>query len=802
MFKKYNEILVIALLSALLTGLIVLFNLNLRSPEGDKSQLQISVENSSNRWNDLFYKSQNPRPPSGDVIVLAIDEPSLIEVGRWPWSRNTINNITKQLLSYNIKTLSYDIFFSERENVKSDDTFAKTVEQNADKLIFGTYSQTKLLKVKPYQDFCLTQAFLYTGGDSLVKINPFFAVIDETNKYEEIPFNKLFTPIFGAIDSESEKDFLAHHDAKNLSALTSYQLNTLNYYKKQSVYDYCVDWLTPDDKYKWEFNPALKKLYHSLFKTIDDDQLNKALDDFKKENIYIPIPQYVMWLQNIITIQNSAKYTASLVSHPDHDGVVRGYPLILRTGNQLGTSYIPSLALQAYLAATGFQSQFHIEILKGKKKVTSAEIFDVTSGDANVFMNNVPVDEEAKLLIDYYGKKNAITYVSAKELLNGSDKLEYFVRNDFESDQFALQKKTASKAEFLYGKNIILGATAVGIYDIRTTPNDINYPGPEIHATVLSNLLQKDFLQFDPDEKFFVPVLFFIFVFYNLVILIKTGARFGVFYFAFTFLAIIVYQYTKFESGIIYASSMLFAVLYSIAYFLTFIYKYFFQARRSNAIKAAFSKYVSKDVVEEILKNESAIELRGQKLHMSVFFSDIRGFTSFSENMDPVEVSQLLNLYFTPMSAIINAHQGTIDKYIGDAIMAMFGAPINYKEHAAQACSAALGCVEALNKINDDFAKRNWPLIRAGIGINSGYMNAGNIGSETIQNYTVIGDAVNLASRIQGLNKEYGTQILITEFTYELVKDQFECREIDKVEVRGRIEPIMIYELVSLKTRQ
>lgn len=801
MLKKYNEIVLIAFLSAVLTGLIVLFLQQLSSDESKKSQLQISVENSSNRWNDLFYKSQNPHPPSNDVIVLAIDEPSLIEVGRWPWSRNTINNITKQLLANQVKTISYDIFFSEKENDKSDDTFAKTVEQNSDKLIFGTYSQSKLF-VKPYQDFCLTQAFLYTGGDSLVKVNPFFAVIDETNKYEEYPFNKLFVPIFRAIDDQAEKDFLLKHEAKSTAALTSYQLNTLAYYKKQSVYDYCVDWLTSEDSYDYNYNESLKNLYYSLFKTENDADLAVAINDFKKENKFIPIPQYVMWLQNILTIQNSAKYTASLVVHPNHDGVVRGYPLVLRTGNQLGTSYIPSLALQAYLAATGYQTQFHIEIEKGAKKVASAEVYDVTTGDSNVYLHRLPIDDEAKLQINYYGKKNAITYVSAKELLNDSDKLEYFIRDDFDSDQFAFKKRTVSKAEFLFNKNIILGATALGIYDIKTTPNDINYPGPEIHATVLSNLLQRDFLYFDPSEYLFVPIVFFIFVFYNLVVLIKTGARFGVFYFAFTLLAILSYQYTKFEDGILYASSMLFAGLYSFAYFLTFIYKYFFQARRSNAIKKAFSKYVSKDVVEEILKNEDAIELRGQKLHMSVFFSDIRGFTSFSENMDPVEVSELLNLYFTPMSAIITAHQGTIDKYIGDAIMAMFGAPINYKEHAYLACSSALGCVEQLKKINEEFSKRNWPLINAGIGINSGYMNAGNIGSETIQNYTVIGDSVNLASRVQSLNKEYNTQILITEFTYELVRDQFNCREIDKVVLRGRHEPIRIYELQSLKVKQ
>ena len=182
---------------------------------------------------------------------------------------------------------------------------------------------------------------------------------------------------------------------------------------------------------------------------------------------------------------------------------------------------------------------------------------------------------------------------------------------------------------------------------------------------------------------------------------------------------------------------------------------------------------------------------------MSVFFSDIRGFTSFSENMDPVELSELLNKYFTPMSDIITRHQGTIDKYIGDAIMAMFGAPINYPDHAVKICTAALECLEELKKINVEFAARNWPRIGVGIGINTGQMNAGNIGSNTIQNYTDIGDSVNLASRLQTLNKTYNTSIIISEFTYEFVKDKFNCRAIDKVTVKGRNEPVTIYELIS-----
>lgn len=791
MFKKHLELILAFTLSAVLAAGLALFLKHFNTLESDKSQLQLSLENSSSRWNDLFYRPNKNKKPSEDVIIVAVDDSSLIEVGRWPWSRNVINQIAQQLISYGVKTISFDIFFSEDENKAADENFVKTVTKTPEKLIFGTYSQTKHF-VQPYQDYCLTQAFLYTGGDNLVKVNPFFVVIDEDNIYEELAFNTLFTPIFNQIDRESEADYLQRNKIADLNSLTLFQKNTLNYYKKQWVYDYCTDWLTESDGFDFRRNPALKDIYFSLFKVSKEAALEKAILEFKQKSLLIPIPQYTMWLQNITSLQKAAQYTASLVSHPDQDGTVRGYPLLLRTGNQLGTSYIPSLSLQAYLAATGYQSQFKIEKIGNKKRVAAVEIFDV---DTNNTVTSVPVDEEGKLQINYYGKQNTIFYVSAKEFLNDSAEIEYSRANE----SGIVEKFTSSKKVFLKNKSAIIGATAVGIWDIKTTPNDINYPGPEIHATILSNLLNKDYLSFDINEAARAPWILFLFLLINSVVLIKTTARFGVFYFLATLALLVWYQNERFITGTMFHSSLAFFVLYIAAYLLTFIYKYFFQSRKSNEIKRAFSKYVSKDVVEEILKNEGAIELRGQKLHMSVFFSDIRGFTSFSENMDPVEVSELLNKYFTPMSAIITSHQGTIDKYIGDAIMAMFGAPVNYKDHAYQACLSALECTKQLDQINIEFTKRNWPKINAGIGVNSGYMNAGNIGSKTIQNYTVIGDSVNLASRVQGLNKDYGTQILITEFTYELVKDRFECREIDKVAIRGRTEGIRIYELIDLK---
>ena len=796
MFKKHFESILALVLAFCLSGALYLYLSHLESADSDKSNLQTAIENASHRWNDLFYRDKSLQTPAQDVILLAIDEPSIIEIGRWPWSRNVINRISEQLLKYKVKTIAYDIIFSESEASDADINFANTISKASDKMIFGTFSDDISYAV-PYQDYCLTQAFLYTGGGTLAKVNPYFSVEDNENKYEELEFNTLFSPVFDAISENSEKQYLENFEIESTKKLSRYQFNTLDYYKKQRVYDYCNNWLTKNDEFAFSENPQLAELYLKLFKVTDVNSLNTAINDFKK-TVRNPIPQYVMWRQNIESIQNIAQYTASFVAQPDQDGIIRNYPLILRTGNQLGTSYIPSLGLQSYLAATGYQALFKIEQVQNKKRVDRVEIRDV-SGDSEKLVTTLPVDYEGKLLINYYGRQNTINYVSAKDLLNSSPKMEYRRAVEYSGSKRTNEIITVNKAEFLKDKNIVFGATAIGIYDIRSTPNDIKYPGPEIHATILSNLLNQQFLTYDKHEIKNATGIFFVFILASLFVFLKTGARFGALFFAFLLSVLIALEYYNYNHGTLYQSSFLFLNLLFLAYFATFIYKYFFQSKKSNQIKKAFSKYVSKDVVEEILKNESAIELRGQKLHMSVFFSDIRGFTEFSEKMDPVELSELLNRYFTPMSAIITAHQGTIDKYIGDAIMAMFGAPINYKDHAFQACRAALKCISALETINREFELKNWPKIDIGIGINSGFMNAGNIGSETIQNYTVIGDSVNLASRLESLNKEYKTKIIISEFTYAIVQEQFNCRALAKVNVKGKSEPVQIYELISAK---
>jgi adenylate cyclase len=234
----------------------------------------------------------------------------------------------------------------------------------------------------------------------------------------------------------------------------------------------------------------------------------------------------------------------------------------------------------------------------------------------------------------------------------------------------------------------------------------------------------------------------------------------------------------------------------SLYLFLTF-YKYFTEERKKKELKGTFEKYVSPAIVDEILADPSHLELGGRKEIITVFFSDVRGFTTISEKLDPRALSDLLNSYLTPMTRLVFEHKGTLDKYMGDAIMAFFGAPIHYSDHAAHACRCALAHLKKLKELQDEYERKGLPTIDIGIGLNTGEASVGNMGSDIVRNYTVMGDNVNLGSRLEGINKQYGTRIIISEFTYAEVKNDFVTREIDWVRVKGKAQPVKIFELIA-----
>lgn len=761
-----------------------------------------AMESMHYRYNDLKLRLRPPQPAVSNVALIAIDDPSLEEIGRWPWSREIIAQMTERLLDLGAATVSFDVIFSEPERggEAAEARFAEVISNNADRVILGTFN-ARGFETEPYQETCVAEAFLATGGDQLVKINPTFIVDDAaSNPFPDFDWTRLFRPLFAAAAKETELQVLKELEKTDVGQLSSFQNNYLAARKRQALYQYCKVWLTNDDPYSIE-DKNVAEHYASLIEA-DEELKNMDLESFirdlKDKTPSHPMLQFGEWTPNIPALQEPAMFTSSFNAKLDPDGYVRRYALFFRTGNKLGTSYVPSTALQAYLLANGYRAEVRISSPSADrpKVIEAFEIIDPTVEPERVVMR-VPVDAAGYMMVNYYGPQATFPWVSARELFREGEHI-HVLRNSYESQGggMVFRQDKANAAEFFKGRNVIIGATAVGLYDLRNTPIEANYPGPEIHVTALANLLDQNFLKAWKEEVIWMPI-----------ILVTIGLLLSLLFawMGSIIPAVITAILIPIAAAVDFLIFLKFQVITSgesLPLTITFIYmgitifKYFTEERKKKELKKTFSRYVSPAIVDELLKDPSNLKLGGKKQHMTVMFSDVRGFTTISEKLPPEELSDLLNRYLSPMTEIVFENKGTLDKYMGDAIMAFFGAPITYEDHARLAVRCALQSLVKLKELQDLFSSEGLPPIDIGIGINTGSMSVGNMGSNIVQSYTVMGDAVNLGSRLEGINKEYGTRIIISEFTYAEVKDHFICREVDRVRVKGKNEPIRIFEVL------
>jgi len=347
------------------------------------------------------------------------------------------------------------------------------------------------------------------------------------------------------------------------------------------------------------------------------------------------------------------------------------------------------------------------------------------------------------------------------------------------------------------GKLVLVGATAPDLHDDYFVPTSRGkaMPGVEVHANLIQQIISGKKLENAPDYLtilliFIAALLVAFFAFYLPIVasVILTLALIIVY----VFIAIFV-----FSSGTI-LNIVYIPVAAVPTYLASIIYSYLHEKKGRKAVLGAFEKYVSKEVASHILADPNRLKLGGEKRTITIFFSDIRGFTTLSEKLSPEGLVKLLNEYLSAMTGIILKNNGVVDKYIGDAIMAFWNAPLNQPDHATLACNACLEMEQKLKKLQAHWDKQGLPHIEIGIGLNSGKAVVGNMGSESRFDYTAMGDTVNLGSRLEGLNKAYGTRIIISETTAaELDKKLFLVRMLDKVKVKGKNEPITIFELVS-----
>jgi len=462
-----------------------------------------------------------------------------------------------------------------------------------------------------------------------------------------------------------------------------------------------------------------------------------------------------MVLPTLYRFSSVAKSLAHINMIPDDDGELRWEMLAI---DYQGDYYAP-IGLQA------------ARLYRGLKHEDLALDYHGEVGLGDEF---IPVDEHGRMLINYRGPTGTFPTYSISDILDGV----------LPADRFK-------------DKIILIGATAIGIYDLRVTPFSNNMPGIEKHASVVDNILHRDFVY---HTEFSVPVLIVLFAVALGLSIPRLGAKAGAALFLILFAGYLGFVYYLFVAkgiwfNLVYPASALF-----FGYTSQTAYRFFMEERRARDIRKMFSSYVSKRIVDELIRDPSKAKLGGDRKEITVLFSDIRGFTSFSEKHQPEEVVSLLNEYLGAMTEIVFEYEGTLDKFVGDAVMALWGAPIGQPDHAERAVRCALAMIAKLKQLQAKWASEGRYVIDIGIGINTGDMVVGNMGAEGKKmDYTVIGDNVNLGARLEGLTRKYNNHIIISEYTYEQVKDIVLARELDSVTVKGKENPVVVYDLVGLK---
>jgi len=518
--------------------------------------------------------------------------------------------------------------------------------------------------------------------------------------------------------------------------------------------------------------PVVLGYFFDLDKVKNTDRFPPLEADISENNFQQNefLPQAKGIDANLPILQQQALSAGFLNNMPDDDGIIRSVPLLIKYQEQMYTSM--SFELFRLLEES---PSIKVNYFKtGKSNLIETESAEGIS-HLNLGEKHIPSNDWGRLYLNYLGKKQSFPYISAVDVF----------KNNFDPDQ-------------VEGKVILVGATAVGISDIRATPFDSTTPGIEVHATALENMLDKNYV-FKPDWAFGADTSF----------IIITALLLSSLYFFLPawliFLTMLVSLYLMFNllSHILFQYGFILNIIFP---FLTIIMvtisstlaNYFLETRQKNLIKANFARKVSDAVVEDILKHGGSDILIGQEKEITMFFSDVRSFTNISEKLgSPKKLIDLLNIYMTPMVEEIMKQSGTVDKFIGDAIMAYWNAPHSVDNHADKAVTSALNQMQQLALVNQELDKKYHIPIDIGIGINTGVATVGEMGSSGRSDYTIIGDSVNLASRLEGLNKMYGSHIIISEFTKAKLTGDYLIRELDLVQVKGKLKPVTIYEVIG-----
>jgi adenylate cyclase len=631
---------------------------------------------------DLHFTLRGARDPGDAVVIVAADETSLAALGRWPWPRSVLADLTTALSDAGAKVIAFDILLSEPQ-VEGEQRVAGQLAERFEALGLSPlggvgqslHRELDALVQKADHDGRLQQA------------------IDESGRV-------LLPMVFEIAPPPAQAPEPSGSPLK--SALVSF-----NHWAERGRY--------PPVSASGASGPI--------------PRLAGAARDLGHVNM-IAVPD------------GTTRWEAPVIEY-------RGY-------------YYPSLAVQAArlalgVPASGLKLDFGRSLDAGRVAI--------------------PLDARDRMLVDYAGPAGTFRYISAVDALRGR-----------------------MRADAVRDRVVFVGASAAAIYDLRVTPLSPVLPGVEKHANVAANILSGRFLE-RPDWVELLEAAGIVFWPLALAwVLPRLRPIVSV-------VAVLAAWALYFGAvhGAFLRGLWLPLVYPTLAMALTFlgitVYRLFTEERQRLWIKRAFQRYVSPEVVDQLVDNPAALAFGGEVRELTVLFTDIRDFTTYTERHPPQEVVHTLREYLTTMADQVIRNKGTLDKFIGDAVMAIFGAPVAYPDHALRACRAALAMIDELEKLQARWAAEGREPFRMGIGINTGEMVVGNLGSEQLFDYTVVGDGVNLGARLESLNKEYSTKrhIIISESTYAAARDAIEVRRLGEVLVKGKTRPVVIYELLGLR---
>ncbi|GAC1344089.1 MAG: hypothetical protein NVSMB23_18600 [Myxococcales bacterium] len=732
---------------------------------------------------DIKFRQRGRVPFEAKVAVAAIDEKSIARYGRFPWDRHVLAQLVDKLTDEGVSAIGFDMSLSDEDRT-SEIATARFRTRLAEvslaaprgKAALGQLGETARDLGRAAADLKAVAAHARPAGKPLAAA--------AQSRLEE--GRRKLSAAQGALDTIAASQAAAAVELEQGGKGLDGDLALAAAIRRSGKV--VVGWtaLTPAELSS--FTPAQvdEQLERVGGAALAPAEFRRALDDPRPARLRSPagaVPRYAGLRAPLPAVAAAAPGFGFYNTAFDADGVIRSQPLLMDVRGRA----LPSLELATIARSLGVAPRHVVPVASDE----DPGLLWGVDLDGKLF---IPTDERGLLRINYYGGDGV-------RRTSGGPSVA-----DPVFPQFAIADilDGAVPAGALRGKIVLVAATAVGTFDERVTPFSRVNAGVAVHANAIQTVLDRRFLRAGSLEQALevaaalVLAVLFAFLFARVkvtlalpVLLLSAVAIHG--------------ASTGLFLGGVDAFEAVPLLEMAGMFLLVTVFRYATEERDKQQLRRAFQLYLNPEVMEEMIAQPEKLQLGGDVKDLTVLFSDIRGFTSISERLPPPALVKLLNEYLTPMTDVVFAKRGTLDKYIGDAVMAFFGAPIDNDRHALSACEAALGMMAELSRLREQWraADPAIPEVDHGIGIHSGPMVVGNMGSTQRFNYTVMGDNVNLASRLEGLNKEYGTHVIISFATLAAALraaagEPLAVRELDAVQVKGKEEPVRLFELRGL----